>query len=104
MLNLIGAAYGVSEETIAGGPGWVNSDLFDVIAKVPDGTTPAKANLMLQALLADRFGLVVHNDTRPMPRYVLSVGKGGSKLKPASGSDNPRMSAEAASGRQRWSG
>lgn len=86
MLDLIVAAYGVSEDTIAGGPGWLTSDLFDVIAKVPDGTTPATANLMLQSLLADRFALVIRNETHPVPRYVLSVGKGGSKLKPASGS------------------
>src|SRR5579863_8240002 len=39
MLDLIEAAYGVSEDTIAGGPGWLASDLFDVIAKVPEGTT-----------------------------------------------------------------
>ena len=89
MLELIEAAYGVSEDTIAGGPGWLNSDVFDVIAKIPAGTTPATANLMLQALLADRFKLVIHNDTHPAPRYVLSVGKGGSKLKPASGSGDP---------------
>jgi uncharacterized protein (TIGR03435 family) len=88
MLNLIEAAYGVKEDNIAGGPGWLNSDLFDVVAKVPDGTTPAAANLMLQLLLAERFGLVIHNDTRPVPRYVLTVGKGGSKLKPAGGSEN----------------
>src|SRR5258707_2430424 len=49
MLQLIEAAYGVSEDTIAGGPGWMSSDLFDVIAKIPEGTTPATANLMLQA-------------------------------------------------------
>ena len=89
MLNLIEAAYGVSEDSIAGGPGWLNADLFDVIGKVPDGTTPATAKLMLQSLLADRFKLVIRNDTRPVPRYVLSVGKGGSKLKPADGSGNP---------------
>lgn len=89
MLNLIEAAYGVSEDNIAGGPGWLNSDVFDVIAKVPDGTTRATANLMLQSLLADRFKLVIRNETRPVPRYVLSVGKGGSKLKSASGSGNP---------------
>lgn len=89
MLELIEAAYGVSEDTIAGGPGWLNSDLFNVIAKVPDGTTSANANLMLQALLADRFKLVIKNDTHPAPRYVLSVGKGGSKLKTASGSGDP---------------
>src|ERR1700748_3932336 len=59
MLNLIVAAYGVSEDNIAGGPGWISSDLFDVIAKVPDGTTQSTANLMLRTLLADRFGLVI---------------------------------------------
>jgi uncharacterized protein (TIGR03435 family) len=89
MLDLVEAAYGVSEDGIAGGPGWIASDLFDVIAKVPDGTTQATANLMLQSLLADRFKLVIRNDTRPVPRYVLSVGKGGSKLKPANGSGDP---------------
>jgi uncharacterized protein (TIGR03435 family) len=89
MLNLIVAAYGVSEDNIAGGPGWISSDLFDVVAKVPDGTTQSTANLMLGTLLADRFGLVIRNETRPIPRYVLSLGKGGSKLKSASGSGNP---------------
>jgi len=86
LLDLIEAAYGVTEDSIAGGPGWLSSDVFDVIAKVPDGTTPAKANLMLRALLADRFRLVARNDTRPVPRYVLTVAKGGSKLKAAAGS------------------
>jgi uncharacterized protein (TIGR03435 family) len=88
MLQLIEAAYGVSEDMIGGGPGWVNSDLFDVVAKVPDGTTMATANLMLQTLLAERFSLKIHQGTSPVPRYVLSVGK-GSKLKPASGSEDP---------------
>lgn len=86
MLNLIKEAYGVSEDNVAGGPGWISSELFDVIAKVPQGTTPEQAKVMLQALLADRFGLVIHNGTHPVPRYVLTVGKGGSKLKPANGS------------------
>src|SRR5215472_12015418 len=67
MLSLIVAAYGVSEDNIAGGPGWIASDLFDVIAKVPEGTTLPDANLMLQDLLAERFHLVIRNDTRPVP-------------------------------------
>jgi uncharacterized protein (TIGR03435 family) len=83
MLALIKAAYGVSDDDISGGPGWVSYDLFDVIAQVPEGTTPATANLMLQSLLSERFGLVVRRDTRPVPRYVLTVGKSGSKLKSA---------------------
>jgi uncharacterized protein (TIGR03435 family) len=89
MLDLIEAAYSVSEDNLAGGPGWMGSDLFDVVAKVPDGTTLATANLMLQALLADRFKLVISHETRPVPRYVLSVGKGASKLKSAAGSGKP---------------
>src|SRR3954470_4292627 len=52
MLNLISSAYGVSEDNIAGGPGWISLDLFDVIARVAEGTTPATANLMLQSLLS----------------------------------------------------
>jgi uncharacterized protein (TIGR03435 family) len=87
MLQLISAAYGVPEDNIAGGPGWVSSDLFDVIAKAPDGTTNASAKVMLQGLLAERFGLVVRHDTKPVSRYALTVGK-GSKLKP-SASDGP---------------
>ena len=88
MLNLIIAAYGVTEDTIAGGPGWLTSDLFDVVAKVPDGTTPAIANAMLKSLLTERFKLVTHNGTYPVARYVLTVGKSGSKLRSASGSEN----------------
>ena len=86
MLGLIEAAYHVKEDAIAGGPGWVGADLFDVIAKVPDGTKLPAANQMLQTLLAERFKLAVKHDTHPVPRYVLSVSKGGSKLKAASGS------------------
>jgi uncharacterized protein (TIGR03435 family) len=86
MLGLIEAAYKVKEDAIAGGPGWVASDLFDIIARVPEGTKMAEANQMLQSLLADRFKLVVKHETHPVRRYVLTVGKGGSKLKPASGS------------------
>jgi uncharacterized protein (TIGR03435 family) len=44
---------------------------------------------MLQSLLADRFGLVVRHGTSPVSRYVLTIGKGGSKLKPAGGSGTP---------------
>ena len=63
MLGLIEAAYKVKEDAIAGGPGWVASDLFDIIAKVPEGTKMAEANQMLQSLLADRFKLVVKQES-----------------------------------------
>src|SRR5579862_8004811 len=88
VLNLIRTAYGVTEDAIAGGPSWLKSDLFDIVAKVPAGTTPATANLMLQALLTERFGLVIQKEMSPRPEYVLSIGKGGSKLKRAAASED----------------
>jgi uncharacterized protein (TIGR03435 family) len=89
MLNLIKIAYGVDPDTIVGGPAWLETDRFDVIAKVPPATSLETAKLMLQLLLADRFKLVLHKDTRPIQGFVLSMGKGKPKLKPADASGEP---------------
>jgi uncharacterized protein (TIGR03435 family) len=94
VLSLIEGAYVVSEDTITGGPAWLGSDLFDVIAKVPSGTTLADANLMLRGLLVDRFGLVIHEGTGSAPRYILRVGKGGPKLKSSGGSETSGCQAQ----------
>jgi uncharacterized protein (TIGR03435 family) len=75
MVDLIGNAWAVDADKVAGGPTWLDTDRFDVIAKAPANTTPESLRLMLQALLADRFQLVVHRDTRPFPEYVLTAGK-----------------------------
>ncbi len=83
MLDLISAAYGVENEKVQGGPSWLEKDQFDVIAKTAKSTTADTVKPMLQALLADRFKLVVHNDTKPMPVFALTVGKGKPKLKEA---------------------
>jgi uncharacterized protein (TIGR03435 family) len=88
MVDLVRLAYGVDSEHVLGGPGWLDTDRFDVLAKAPAEATPESAKLMLQALLADRFSLAVRNDTRPVPVYVLSIGK-GNKMKAASGSGAP---------------
>jgi uncharacterized protein (TIGR03435 family) len=87
MVDLIRTAYGIDADKVLGGPSWLESDRFDVIAKAPPGATPETAKLMLQALLADRFKLVLHTDSHPLPAYALTVGKGGPpKLKEADGS------------------
>ncbi len=75
MLDLIRTAYGVDGANVYGGPSWLETDRFDVIAKGPAGVTPDSMKPMLQALLADRFHLVVHNDTKPMSAYTLTAGK-----------------------------
>ena len=89
MVDLIRTAYGVDPEKVVGGPNWVEFDRFDVIAPAPSNTPPETLKLMLQALLADRFKLVVHNDTQPISGFVLTVGKGKLKLKEAEPSGNP---------------
>ncbi|HEY2380489.1 MAG TPA: TIGR03435 family protein [Terriglobia bacterium] len=81
MVDLIGTAYTVDSDRVSGGPSWLEFDQFDVTALVPPNTQQATLNLMLQSLLADRFKLMVHNDTKLIPGFVLSVGK--SKLKDA---------------------
>jgi len=80
MLDLIAAAYGVENEKVQGGPIWLEKDQFDVIAKAPASTTPETVKPLLQALLVERFKLVVHN---AMPVFALTAGKGKLKLKEA---------------------
>ena len=64
MVDLIASAYGVDTGYVQGGPTWLETDRFDVIAKAPPTTPLPTIKLMLRSLLADRFKLVVHNGVR----------------------------------------
>jgi uncharacterized protein (TIGR03435 family) len=87
--QLIYLAYQVMPFQVFGGPDWVDSSGFDIDAKAADPrTTQAEFREMMQGLLADRFHLHLHRETRSLPVYALVVSKGGSKLAPA-GSDDP---------------
>jgi len=85
MVDLIRTAYSTDAEKVLGGPNWVELDKFTVIAKAPQSTPAPTVKLMLQSLLADRFKLVVHQDTRPMSSFALTVVSGKPKMKEASG-------------------
>ena len=89
MLDLVRVAYDLTPDKVLGGPSWLELDRFDVLAKAPAGTTPDDSKLMLQALLADRFKLVAHPESKPMPAFVLTLGKGKPKLKTADPSGEP---------------
>jgi uncharacterized protein (TIGR03435 family) len=89
MVDLIRTAFTVDADNVLGGPSWVEFDRFDVIALAPSKTTPDSQKSMLQSLLADRFKLVVHNDTKPVAGLVLSQGKSKHKLKEADSSGAP---------------
>jgi len=88
MLDLIRIAYNVDPEKISGGPSWLEMDRFDILAKPPEGSKNEALRRMLQALLADRFDLAIHNDNRPIPAYGLTVARSG-KLKEADGTGDP---------------
>ena len=95
---IIRVAYGIEDNQISGAPGWVGSEKYDVEAKMDQVTAeklkklreaqtePARQH-MLQTLLADRFKLTVHRETKELPIYSLVVAKGGSKLHEAKPGD-----------------
>jgi len=70
------------------GPGWLDSTRFNINAKAAGPSSDEKLRLMMQTLLADRFKLAFHRETKEMSAYVVSVAKGGHKLKPSEG-DGP---------------
>jgi uncharacterized protein (TIGR03435 family) len=75
MVDLVATAYGLNQDEVLDGPSWLEEDRFDIVAKLPPDSTRETQKAMLQALLADRFKLVVHVDKRPMPAIALTVGK-----------------------------
>jgi len=87
LVDLIMDAYQVRRFQIAGVPNWgdTGQDVYDIAAKFPEGQTPTleMARRMLETLLAERFQLKLHHETRDLPVYALVVGKSGSKLKRA---------------------
>ena len=107
---LITFAYDVRDFQVSGGPGWINSDRFDINARAERSSgadeTPADPRQMtdqqrktsmqqarerLRALLAERFQLAVHRDSREQSVYALVVGKNGPKLQEAKGGPGPMM-------------
>jgi|ERR1019366_981814 uncharacterized protein (TIGR03435 family) len=108
MQMLVSVAYGIQNFQIIGAPDWFNNDRFEISAKMESSVADALAKMsqddrtqtrqkMLQALLADRFKLTIHRETKEMPAYVLTIGKNGSKLVEAKPPD-PQAAAPAGSG------
>jgi uncharacterized protein (TIGR03435 family) len=78
--SLLALAYQVNAPNV-NGPDWISAEAIDVIARKPPHTTEEGERLMLQALLADRFKLVVHRDSYDVTAYDLVVAKGGPRVK-----------------------
>jgi len=82
--DLLRYAYGIMPDMISGLPKWAKETQFDVVAKAAHDTPPATLRIMLRTLLADRFKLQSHQEDRPTSAYVLTIGKHGQQLQPAS--------------------
>jgi uncharacterized protein (TIGR03435 family) len=78
--NVLMNAYGVKGFQISG-PSWLESERYDIVAKLPRGATKEEFMAMLQNLLAERFKLTLHREKKDLPMYALVVGKNGPKLK-----------------------
>jgi uncharacterized protein (TIGR03435 family) len=80
--NVLQTAYDVKGFQISG-PSWLDTERFDIIAKLPEGAPAEQVPAMLQTLLAERFKMTVHRETKEQPVYALVAGKNGPKLKKA---------------------
>ena len=89
MKTLLRWAYGLHPYQISG-PAWIESERYEIAAKLPQGATKEQVPAMLQALLAERFGLVAHRESRELPVYSLVVAKGGAKLKESAAGEDGR--------------
>jgi uncharacterized protein (TIGR03435 family) len=79
--QIIQSAYHLTNYQFSGGPGWLDSDRFDLEAKAETPANESQLRQMLQSMLADRFKLVVHHETKEMLTYIMTVSKNGPKPK-----------------------
>jgi uncharacterized protein (TIGR03435 family) len=98
---LMSRAFGVAEFQIEGGPGWVDSDNYDIAARAdtPLEMTREELRPCLQALLAERFRLKTHRITKQGSVYSLAIAKNGPKLKEHVGGGAPGISLSSDSGK-----
>jgi uncharacterized protein (TIGR03435 family) len=89
--DILFQAYGLEDVQQIVGPKWLDEAMYDFICKIPPGATSEQFHLMLQNLLAERFKLALHHQTKDLPVYELVIGKNGPKLKESTGAslDNP---------------
>lgn len=82
LFDVIAGAYRLKDYQLSG-PDWMKAVRVDILATLPAGASEDDIPEMLQALLAERFGLKIHRESKEHPEYALVVAKGGSRLKEA---------------------
>ncbi len=79
---LIRFAYDLPDFQVLGGPSWLSSERFDIIAKAENDAPLDQTRLMLRRLLAERFKLATHAETRELPKYALVMARSDGRLGP----------------------
>jgi uncharacterized protein (TIGR03435 family) len=74
------SAWHLNRDQLIGGPNWMESSGWDIDTRFPAGMNPGQVRQMMQVMLADRFRLVAHRETRTLAVYALIVAKSGIKL------------------------
>jgi uncharacterized protein (TIGR03435 family) len=97
---IIRLAFDVDEKQIEGKPTWLDADCYDITAKPEGGLKLTREQLrpLLQDLLAQRFHLAVHHETRLVPGYELVIAKSGAKLQPNTGGTIPNWQENVSPG------
>ena len=103
---LISRAYGVAEAQIRGGPGWIDTDTFDIAARANTPLEMSREELRpcLQELLADRFRLTIHREVKERPVLSLVAAKRGATLTEHAGEGTPGIGASTGSGKAEITG
>src|SRR5580698_3680088 len=78
--DLVRFAYDLHDYQVSGGLGWTDSERYEVVATFPGETTNERRAQMMQAMLADRFGLTIHRESKEVAGYALVAGKNGPKF------------------------
>lgn len=89
--GIMQVAYAINPRQIVGAPDWFYNESFDIVctSDTPGEPTSAQYLIMLQNLLADRFGLRFHHEKRELPVYAIEIGKAGPKFKAAGSDEKP---------------
>ncbi len=86
--GVIALAMGVDQDQISG-PQWLDDERYDIVATLPEGKSQADVPVMLQHLLAERFRMVSHEETKPRAGLVLVAAKDGPRLTKSTEASRP---------------
>ena len=80
VIALLASAYRIPATQVIA-PEWTKSEVYDIVAKIPPGSSQDDVDLMMQALLTEKFKVVVHRENRQAQGYALLAHKDGVKLR-----------------------